>query len=390
MEKVITTVVLCLSLTIFAQKFDGLVLTPPMGWNSWNTFDLDIDEQLIKETADALITSGMREAGYEYIVIDDGWEAAERDEQENLVPDPLKFPGGMKALGDYLHTRGFKFGIHNCAGTKTCAGLPGGRGHEFQDAKAYASWGVDFLKYDWCYHGTADAEETYRTMRDALYEAGRPVVFSLCEWGSNKPWIWGKEIGHLWRTTGDVTDCYDCHAVYSLGWKFILDSQVGLEIYAGPDHWNDPDMLEVGNEGLSLAESRAQFSLWCILAAPLMAGNDVRKMTDEIRNILTDKEVIAINQDPLGKQGYRFMQHLGKEIWVKELSNHEWAICVLNTYDSAIKINFTWNHFSFLPARSTFQIRDIWQKKSLGKTDKQFSAAIKSHDVLLVKLTPAP
>jgi alpha-galactosidase len=388
MEKVITTVVLCLSLTIFAQKFDGLALTPPMGWNSWNTFDLDIDEQLIKETADALITSGMRTAGYKYIVIDDGWEAAERDEQGNLVPDPLKFPGGMKALGDYLHSKGFKFGIHNCAGTKTCAGLPGGRGHEFQDAESYASWGVDYLKYDWCYHGTADAEETYKTMGDALYAAGRPIVFSLCEWGSNKPWIWGKETGHLWRTTGDVTDCYDCHAVYSLGWKFILDSQAGLEIYAGPDHWNDPDMLEVGNEGLSLAESRAQFSLWCILAAPLMAGNDVRKMSDEVCNILTDKEVIAINQDSLGKQGYRFMQQTGKEIWVKELSSREWAICVLNTYDSPIKINFTWNHFSFLPAKSTFQIRDLWQKKNLGKTDKQFYATIESHDVLLVKLTP--
>ncbi|MEJ2628786.1 MAG: glycoside hydrolase family 27 protein, partial [bacterium] len=318
MKKIFLIIWICLPVLIFAQKFDGLALTPPMGWNSWNTFAADIDEDLIKETAEALIESGMQAAGYDYIVLDDGWEAMERDEKGNLIPDPEKFPGGMKALGNYLHAQGFKFGIHNCAGTRTCAGYPGGRGHEYQDARTYASWGVDYLKYDWCSHGTADARETYKTMRDALYAAGRPVVFSICEWGNNKPWLWAEEVGHLWRTTGDITDCYDCQAVYSLGWKHILDMQVGLEKYAGPDHWNDPDMLEVGNEGLSVAESRAQFSLWCILAAPLMAGNDVRNMSEEIREILTNSEVIALDQDPLGKQGYLFMKHPGKEIWVKE------------------------------------------------------------------------
>lgn len=330
MKKAIYLTFLLLSTVAYAQKFDGLALTPPMGWNSWNTFALGINEQLIKDAADAMIRNGMRDAGYNYIVIDDGWEAPQRDSLGNLIPDPAKFPHGLKALGDYLHTKGFKFGIHNCAGTQTCVGLPGGRGHEYQDARSYASWGVDYLKYDWCNHGTANAEETYKTMRDALHAAGRPVVFSLCEWGNNEPWIWGAKVGHLWRTTGDITDCYDCQDVYAMGWKYILDKEADLAQYAGPDHWNDPDMLEVGNKGLTVSESRAHFSLWCMLAAPLMAGNDVRNMSDEIRDILTNKEVIAVDQDSLGKQGYRFMEHPGKQIWIKELSAGKWAACFFN------------------------------------------------------------
>jgi alpha-galactosidase len=378
--------ILLLSSSIFAQKFEGLAQTPPMGWNSWNTFQTNVNEQLIKQTADALIKNGMQKAGYDYIVIDDGWEAMERDSNGNIIPDPEKFPSGMKALGDYLHSKGFKFGIHNCAGTLTCAGFPGGRGHEFQDAKTYASWGVDYLKYDWCNHGTANAEETYKTMRDALYAAGRPIVFSLCEWGNNQPWLWGAEVGQLWRTTGDITDCYDCQDVYALGWKFILDSQADLGRYAGPGHWNDPDMLEVGNKGLSITESRAHFSLWCILAAPLMAGNDVRNMSDEVKDILTNQEVIAVDQDSLGKQGYRFMQHPGKEIWVKELSNGEWAVCFFNSGHDDMVIRVNWSYLSFL--NGTFKIRDLWQKKDIGETTKNFSENIPPHDVILLRLTP--
>jgi alpha-galactosidase len=371
---------------IQAQKFEGLALTPPMGWNSWNTFETRIDETLIRETAEALLESGMQKAGYAYIVIDDGWEAMARDSLGNLIPDPERFPGGMKALGDYLHSRGFKFGIHNCAGNTTCSGYPGGRGHEFQDARTYASWGVDYLKYDWCDHGTADARETYKTMSDALYAAGRPVVFSLCEWGNNRPWEWGHEVGHLWRTTGDVTDCYDCQEVYSMGWKYILASQIGLEKYAGPDAWNDPDMLEVGNPGLSMAESRAMFSLWCMLAAPLMAGNDVRMMSDDIKASLTNKEAIAIDQDPLGKQGYQFMLHLSKEIWVKELSDGAWAVCFFNTGDESLNVRVNWAHLSVLNGQ--YKIRDLWQKKDIGTTKALFKAAIPSHDVILLKMTP--
>jgi alpha-galactosidase len=376
----------CVASSLLAQKFEGLAPTPPMGWNSWNTFATRVDEALIRTTADAMVSTGMLDAGYVYLVIDDGWEAMERDASGNLVPDPERFPSGMKALGDYIHSKGFKFGIHNCAGGKTCSGYPGGRGHEFQDARAYASWGVDYLKYDWCDHGTANGEETYKIMRDALFAAGRPVVYSLCEWGNNKPWIWGKNVGHLWRTTGDVTNCFDCQDVYAQGWKIILDGQVGLESYAGPDHWNDPDMLEVGNHGLSIAESRAQFSLWCMLAAPLMAGNDIRNMSREIRDILIDKDVLAVDQDTLGKQGYQFMTQPGKQIWVKELSSGEWAVCFFNSGEQAMLQRVEWSNLSFL--KGTYSVRDLWSKKSLGKTEGRLESRIAPHDVLLVKLTP--
>jgi alpha-galactosidase len=378
--------VLCFPLSVSAQKFDGLALTPPMGWNTWNTFGGNISEKLIKETAMARIDNGMLDAGYKYIVIDDCWSTRQRDDQGNLVADPDKFPSGMKALGDFLHEAGFKFGIYNCAGNKTCAGYPGGRGHEYQDARLYASWGVDYIKYDWCDHGTADARETYKTMRDALYAAGRPIVFSLCEWGNNKPWEWAEDVGHLWRTTGDIADCWDCKRQWSMGFKLILDKQVGLEKYAGPGHWNDPDMMEVGNKGLTLAESRAHFSLWCILAAPLMAGNDVRKMSDEIRDILTDKEAIAIDQDPLGKQGYRYKVEDGKETWVKELSDGAWAVCILNATEKPVDVTVNWKDLNFL--LGTHQIRDIWQKKDLGKTDVSYTCQVASHDVVLFKLSP--
>lgn len=374
---------------------DGLARTPPMGWNSWNTFGTNIDENLIKETVEAMIKNGMRDAGYKYIVLDDGWEAKERDKNGQIIPDPKRFPSGMKALGDYIHSKGFKFGIHNDAGTKTCAGYPGGRGHEYEDARTYASWGVDYIKYDWCNTGKANAEETYKTMGAALKATGRPIVFSICEWGGNKPWLWAQDIGHLWRTTGDIIDCYNCQAVYSLGWKHILDEQVGLEKYAGPGHWNDPDMLEVGNEGLTLAESRSHFTLWCMLAAPLMAGNDVRNMSEEIRNILTNKEVIAIDQDPLGKQGYRMMDHPGKEIWVKELSNGTWAVCFHNTEEKPLKVRITWDHLWILQGKnSKYKVRDIWNKKDLEiinikKQDyEDFTSEIAPHDVLLLKFTP--
>ena len=377
---------ICFAAPLEAQKFEGLAATPPMGWNSWNTFQGNISESLIKEMADAIVSSGMQKAGYRYIVIDDSWEAPERDGEGSLVPDPTRFPHGMKAVGDYLHARGFLFGIHNCAGTKTCAGLPGGRGHEFQDARAYASWGVDYLKYDWCNHGTANSEETYKTMRDALHAAGRPIVFSLCEWGDTKPWTWAKDVGHLWRTTGDIMDCYDCQGAYSLGWKFILELQVGLEQYAGPGHWNDPDMLEVGNPGLNEAESRAHFSLWAMLAAPLMAGNDVRKMADQTRDIFNNSEVIAIDQDALGKQGYRFMKHFGKQIWAKELAGGDWAVCYFNDSEESVQLRIDWTHLSFL--RGTYRVRDVWQQKDLGRNEGEFRAPLPSHDVVVLRLTP--
>jgi alpha-galactosidase len=371
----------------FAQKFDGLAETPPMGWNSWNTFASHISEQLVHEIADTMAANGMRDAGYRYIVLDDCWSEMKRDADGNLVGSHEKFPSGMKALGDYLHSKGFKFGIYNCAGDQTCAGYPGGNGHEAQDAKTYASWGVDYLKYDWCNTNGADPRERYGKMRDGLHAAGRPIVFSMCEWGTSKPWTWAKDTSHLWRTTGDIADCWECEKKWSHGVKQILDMQVGLEDAAGPGHWNDPDMLEVGNDGLTFAESRAHFSLWCMLAAPLMAGNDVRKMSSAIRDVMTNPEAIAIDQDPLGKQGYRVFADKRYEVWLKPLKDGALAACVLNVGDDPAEISFDWQRLQTLPD-GKFAIHDVWRKADVGTTDEPFRAALEPHDVALLRLTP--
>jgi alpha-galactosidase len=372
----------CISTAAFGQKYEGMALTPPMGWNTWNSFQRNISEAVVEQTADAMIASGMRDAGYVYVVLDDTWSAKERDPNGDLVGDPMKFPHGMKALGDYLHARGFKFGIYTCAGSLTCAGYPGARGHEFQDARRYASWGVDYLKEDWCYTGTANGPETYRIMRDALRAAGRPIVLSLCEWGQSRPWLWAAPVAELWRTTEDIDPSYR-------RMKQILDLQVGLEGYAGPGHWNDPDMLEVGNGSLTLAESRAHFSLWCMLAAPLIAGNDVRAMTPEVRDILTNPEVIALDQDPLGHEGFRFRvdseNHL--EIWAKGLSRGEWAVCVLNTGEVPVTTTIDWQQITFLSGQY-YHLRDLWARKAVGRTPALYTATIASHDVALLRLKP--
>ncbi len=372
----------------FSQKFKNLALTPPMGWNSWNCFGPNINEKLIKEIADAMITTGMKDAGYIYVVIDDGWQIG-RDANGNIIPDPKKFPNGIKALADYIHSKGLKFGIYSCAGRKTCQGLPGSRGYEYQDARTYADWGVDYLKYDWCYHGKQNSEASYKLMRDALYAAGRPIVLSICEWGTTKPWLWARDIGHLWRTTEDILDCWDCVNEWGgMGWTLILDKQVGLEKYAGPGHWNDPDMLQVGNEGMTVNEYRAHFSMWCILAAPLMAGNDIRNMSDEIKEILTNKELIAIDQDPLGKQGIKITDIGDYEIWVKELSGEELAVALLNKGETSVNAIIQWStilrKFNF--QENTYKIRDLWKKRFVGKTDKVFKVRVPVHDVVLVRL----
>jgi alpha-galactosidase len=372
-----------------ADKFPGLALTPPMGWNTWNTFAGNCSDALVRETADSMIASGMRDAGYTYIVIDDCWALRERGPDDMLVPDPAKFPHGMKALSDYLHSKGFKFGMYGCAGKTTCGGYPGGRGHEFQDARQYASWGVDYFKYDWCDHGTANGPETYRIMSDALRAAGRPIVFSLCEWGQNEPWLWAEPVGHLWRTTGDIGASYASGGKnkWEHGWKQILDMNVGLEKYSGPGHWNDPDMLEVGNRGLTLAESRGHFSFWCMLAAPLIAGNDVRHMTPEVTAILTNKDVIAIDQDPLGHQGFRYRVDKDKEIWAKQLANKEWAVCILNTGDAPAQLSVDLRELTFL-TEQYYDVTDVWAAKKMGDTTRARSALVDSHDVMLLRLKP--
>jgi len=296
-----------------------------MGWNSWNKFHCDVSEALIMQAADAMISSGMKDAGYEYIVIDDCWQVS-RDENGEIVCDAERFPHGMKYVADYVHSKGLKFGIYSSAGTVTCQRRPGGFGHEYQDARTYAKYGVDYLKYDWCGSTTQDAKSSYTNMSNALRTAGRPIVFSICEWGSNKPWEWAGPVGHLWRTTGDISD----------SWNSMIDifeKQKDLARYSGPGKWNDPDMLEVGNGGMTTEEYKTHFSLWCMLSSPLMAGNDLNNMTPETKSILLNKEMIAIDQDSLGRQATCYRDNGDYQIWVKTLSNNEKAVCLLNKSD---------------------------------------------------------
>ena len=375
------------SLTNAYPLDNGLARTPPMGWNSWNKFACDVNEQLIREMADAMVTSGMKDAGYVYLVIDDCWQI-DRDAQGNILPDPQRFPSGMKALADYVHSKGLKFGLYSDAGTLTCQKRPGSRGYEFQDARQYAAWGVDYLKYDWCSTGTQNAPASYSIMRDALLKAGRPIVFSICEWGTSKPWLWAKDIGNLWRTTGDIQDCWDCKRDWGgMGVVHILDLQDGLESYAGPGHWNDPDMLEVGNGGMTITEYRAHFSLWCILAAPLMSGNDLRNMTNEVKEILTNREVIAVDQDSLGMQGRRVKRDGDREVWAKQLADGGRAVVLFNRGPKSQEISVSWTEIGY-PQHVAAQVRDLWAHKDLGKLTGKFSAEVPSHGVVMVKITP--
>jgi alpha-galactosidase len=382
----------------FTQKFD-LAKIPPMGWNSWNTFACDINEELIRNTADAMVSSGMKDAGYIYINIDDCWHG-ERDSQGFIHEDEKRFPSGMKALADYVHSKGLKIGIYSDAGTQTCGGRPGSRGHEYQDAITYAGWGIDYLKYDWCNTGELNAAEAYITMRDAIFAAGRPVVFSICEWGDNKPWMWAKDVGHLWRTTGDIHNCWDCVMSFGTWSKFgvlpIVDKQADLRKYAGPGHWNDPDMLEVGN-GMSYTEDRAHFSLWCMLAAPLIAGNDMRNMSKETQEILTNKEAIAINQDELGVQCFKMFDKGDFEVYAKPLSNNELALCFLNRGETQYTFSYDWKNYPVYDgvsgknydfAKTEFRLRDCWLKKDAGTTAVPLKATLQPHDVILMRLTP--
>src|SRR5258708_6661203 len=371
----------------------ALALTPPMGWNSWNKFACNVSEDIIKGMADAMVKSGMKDAGYQYVNIDDCWQVS-RDSNGNIVADPQRFPHGMKAVGDYIHSLGLKFGVYSDAGSKTCAGRPGGLGHEYQDALQYSAWGVDYLKYDWCNTTTQDAKASYANMRAALDASVRQIVLSVCEWGTAKPWLWGKEVGgNLWRTTGDISDKWEGSTKWpdgtccSNGMLAIVDQQVGLASYAGPGHWNDREMVEVGKGGRNDTEYRSHFSLWAILAAPLIAGNDLRSMRPEIHDILTNKEVIAVDQDALGREGERVWKKGDAEVWAKQLQDGSRAVGLLNRGKAYQEITADWQDIGY-PSHLSAAVRDLWQHKELGRVTGKFSAAVASHAVVMVAVKP--
>jgi alpha-galactosidase len=364
----------------------GIASTPPMGWNSWNHFADKVDDQTIRAQADAMVSSGMRDAGYIYINIDDTWEG-KRDAQGNIQSNS-KFPD-MKALADYVHSKGLKIGIYSSPGVKTCAGFEGSLGHEKQDAETYAKWGIDYLKYDLCSFGdemrkapTPEAAhqvmiDAYLKMRDALRSTGRPIVFSLCQYGWDSVWKWGPNVGgNLWRTTEDISDNYARMAAIGF-------AQAGLAHFAGPGHWNDPDMLEVGNGGMNTEEYRTHMSLWALLAAPLLAGNDLTTMTPETIALLTNREVIAVDQDKLGKQGDRVSEEGPIEIWARPLADGSKAVGVFNHLDTPLPATIDFRQLGF---DGTVQVRDLWQAKDLGPMKDTYTVALPRHGVVFLRV----
>ncbi|HEX3046010.1 MAG TPA: cellulose binding domain-containing protein [Bacillota bacterium] len=366
---------------------NGLARTPPMGWNCWNCFGSNINETIIKQIADAMVSSGMKDAGYQYIVIDDTWQAS-RDSSGNIVPDATKFPSGMKSLADYVHLKGLKLGLYSDRGTATCCGKPGSYGYEVQDANTYASWGIDYVKYDNCSPAPgSDAKADYTRMRDALLNCGRPIVYSICAW-----WYqgWEVEVGNLWRTTSDINDNFG--AMLN-----IMEINNNSASVAGPGHWNDPDMLEVGNGGMTTTEYQAHFGMWAIMAAPLIAGNDLRSMTQTTIDILTNSEVIAVDQDAAGIQGTRVVDNGDLEVWCKPLGSatgNTKAVALLNRSASAATMTVNWSNIGL---SGTATVRDLWAKADRGSFSGSYSVSVPSHGVAMLKIagsgvnaTPTP
>ncbi len=386
----------------FAQKWENLAQTPQMGWSSWNKFQGNINEDIIKGIADAMVSSGLRDAGYTYINIDDCWHG-QRDADGFIQPDPKRFPSGMKALADYVHARGLKLGIYSDAGTETCAGRPGSLGHEYQDALQYARWEVDYLKYDWCNTTNVNPRGAYQLISDALCAAGRPIFLSMCEWGDNQPWRWARDIGHSWRIGPDIWCSFDSTRVFPTYVQYsVLDcinKNDSLRRYAGPGHWNDPDMLEVGN-GLTVNQDRAHFAMWCMMASPLILGNDVRNMSAETKAILTNRDLIAINQDELGVQGLRFLCRDGLDYWFKPLANGDWAMTIFNPTRKPIDCNLNWQDFNFtddeVSKRSTefdkyiYKVKNLWTGRMEGKTSTKQKVerklVVPAQDVIVYRL----
>lgn len=359
--------------------YNGLAKTPPMGWNSWNKFHGRVDDAAVRGMADAIVSSGMKATGYVYVNIDDTWEG-ERDAQGNIQSN-RKFPD-MKALADYVHSKGLKLGIYSSPGPNTCAGYEGSYMHEAQDAKTYAAWGIDYLKYDWCgarnLYTDEEMQAVYQKMGDALRAAGRPIVFSLCQYGRDDVWKWGPEVsGNLWRTTGDISDRWQ--SMSGIG----FEKQLELAPYAGPGHWNDPDMLEIGNGGMTDDEYRTHMSLWSILAAPLLAGNDLRDMPPSIKEILENREVIAIDQDRLGKQGHRVSKNGDQEIWVRELEGGAKAVGLFNRGGDAASMRVKWSEVG---AKGTPRVRDLWAHQDVKGSGGEYTATVRSHGVVLLRV----
>ncbi len=359
-----------------AQTSASLAPTPPMGWNSWNKFGCNVSDTLIREIADAVVSSGLQAAGYQYVNIDDCWQVS-RDASGTIVADPARFPSGIKALADYVHGKGLKLGIYTDAGTGTCEKRPGSLNHEVQDARTYASWGIDYVKIDWCNAEGLDPEVQYAKFRDALANSGRSIVFSICNWGVKTPWRWGPATGNLWRTTGDINDTYDRMSLIGFG-------QNGLEKFAGPGHWNDPDMLEVGNGGMKRDEYRTHMALWALLAAPLLAGNDLRNMSAETKELLLNSEVLAVDQDAKGVQGHRVWEEGPLEIWVKPLADGSHAVGLFNRGESATKMTLD---FKSIGAPASAKLRDLLDHKDLGTAQNSYSAEVPTHGVVLVKIS---
>jgi alpha-galactosidase len=358
---------------------NGLARTPPMGWNSWNKFQRRVNDQVVREVASAMAKNGMKDAGYVYVNIDDTWQGT-RDAQGNIRANE-KFPD-MKALAGYVHGLGMKLGIYSSPGPRTCAGFEGSYQHEEQDAKTFAAWGIDYLKYDWCSASRvfqlSSMPAVYAKMGQALHDAGRPIVYSLCQYGMLNVGEWGRTVGgNLWRTTGDIRDAWA--SMTDLG----FEKQAGLEKYSGPGHWNDPDMLEIGNGSMSLDESRVHMSLWSILAAPLIAGNDLRDMPADISAILTNKEVIAVDQDELGKQGVRVAKNGDLEVWSRPLAGGALAVGLFNRGADHAKVTARWSDLAISGSKN---VRDLWTHADRGKASGEYSADVASHGVVMLKL----
>lgn len=410
MKRIILLIAFVLQITnVFSQVKSStgelMAKTPPMGWMTWNYFAENINEQAVKEMADAMVNNGMKEAGYEYIFIDDGWQGG-RDNKNNIIPDPLKFPSGIKTLADYVHSKGLKLGIYSDAAPLTCAGYTASLGFEEQDAKTFASWGIDYLKYDYCNapEDEVTAQTRYKTMADALRKSGRDIVFGICEWGNRKPWLWGANVGgQLWRTTADIRDKWSSDKPYKnqnelhrlgAGILDVIDVNTDLHTYSGPGYWNDMDMLnaglygkkgpsgDLGGVGCTDVEYQTQMSMWCMMNSVLATSCDLRNLNAATKNILLNKDIIAINQDALGKQAERKIKNEVWNVFVRPLANGDFAVAILNRSNN--NANYKLN-FVDLGLADHYELYDLWQHKTVGK-GKSWKGNVLSHETKVFRL----